>query len=243
MHWLDIDQFTRRHDFHSELKQLCPESTCSPLLLQHKIPTNFWPLWPYSPPINYSACPFCLPLNLGLPWNKKETENGLVTFSYLQIIFNQLLKKYDNKAKKSGTIVFLFHSRSGCLGEYEEIVQASPGASHFVAGHIFVSVKKLIWHLIPMMATVVIETTVYLEYQEHMYISLHQIWEASEKSQLPNRFLGAHQAEGGWQIYKKGSKTERFCDWGFASLTHYKAVWDLWQATYIYQVISAPYTV
>ena len=38
--------------------------------------------------------------------------------------------------------MFLFHSRSGCLAEYEEIVQASPGASHFVAGRIFVSFKK-----------------------------------------------------------------------------------------------------
>ena len=53
--------------------------------------------------------------------------------------------------------MFLFHSRSGCLGEYEEIVQGSEGASHFVASRIFVSFKKLIWHLIPTMTTVVIE--------------------------------------------------------------------------------------
>ena len=72
--------------------------------------------------------------------------------------------------------MFLFHSRSGCLGEYEGIVQASPGASHFVAGRIFVSFKKLIWHLlIPTMTTVVIETSVYLElgsgtYLESMYL-------------------------------------------------------------------------
>ena len=60
--------------------------------------------------------------------------------------------------------MFLFHSRSGCLGEYEGIVRTSPGASHFVAGCIFVAFKKLIWYLIiHTMTTVVIETTVYLE--------------------------------------------------------------------------------